>query len=67
MRRTREKIRESLRFQKMMTGVAPLERAETVLDRIHFTQEIESARCVFVRGGECNRELGDQAGGIRTA
>ncbi|MFD2878258.1 3-hydroxyacyl-CoA dehydrogenase family protein [Paenibacillus rhizoplanae] len=49
MRRTREKIRESLRFQKMMTGVAPLERAETVLDRIHFTQEIEAlAACSFV-------------------
>lgn len=49
MRRTREKIRESLRFQKMMTGVAPLERAEAVLDRIHFTQEIEAlAACSFV-------------------
>lgn len=44
MERTKQKIRESIRFQKMMTKVAPKEKAEAVLNRIQFTTDLSALR-----------------------
>jgi 3-hydroxybutyryl-CoA dehydrogenase len=46
MERTKQKIQESIRFQKMLTGVAPSEKAEEVLGRIRFTTDLEELRGV---------------------
>ncbi|WP_068618103.1 3-hydroxyacyl-CoA dehydrogenase family protein [Paenibacillus tuaregi] len=49
MARTRDKIRSSIRFQKMMTGAAPAESAETVLGRIQFTTNLDALQtCSFI-------------------
>lgn len=49
MERTRDKIRSQVRFQKMMTGTAPKEDADTVLDRIQFTTSLADLQpCSFI-------------------
>ncbi|MBE9913472.1 3-hydroxybutyryl-CoA dehydrogenase [Paenibacillus donghaensis] len=70
MARTRDKIRSNIRFQKMMTGSAPTEKAGAVLERIQFTTSLDSLQpCSFIvenvtENWEIKREVYEQLNSI---